>query len=326
MKENLISQKPYGNGSLFLGPLVLPAAIAGGASLIGGFLSSKGQESANQTNIDIMREQNQWNLDQWNRENEYNTPSAQLARLKEAGLNPNLIYGSGQAVQTAATSPRSAGAHVNNAATGYAQGISGAVGSFMNVLLNQQNLSKIQAQTDLIKEQADLARVLQNLGTVRAVTTEKQGNFYDTSSSLNLARTELITAQIENIDAQTLATRAATTTKETFNKYADDLYRGKVSLQNSARQLNDAQRHALSEKIAQAWYLLDAQAKGIHSQIVTNAARVDQIDQYIKNLQAGEEAQKLKNDILDNIHDYRHINAFFDALWNAVNPLKSVTP
>lgn len=29
----------------------------------------------------------------WNMQNEYNTPANQMARLKEAGLNPNLIYG-----------------------------------------------------------------------------------------------------------------------------------------------------------------------------------------------------------------------------------------
>ncbi|AXH71941.1 MAG: DNA pilot protein [Microviridae sp.] len=34
-------------------------------------------------------------LADWNRENEYNSPSGQMARLKAAGLNPNLVYGHG---------------------------------------------------------------------------------------------------------------------------------------------------------------------------------------------------------------------------------------
>lgn len=33
-------------------------------------------------------------LEKWNRENEYNSPSAQMARLRDAGLNPHLAYGS----------------------------------------------------------------------------------------------------------------------------------------------------------------------------------------------------------------------------------------
>lgn len=34
-------------------------------------------------------------LEQWNRENAYNSPKQQMQRLKEAGLNPNLVYGKG---------------------------------------------------------------------------------------------------------------------------------------------------------------------------------------------------------------------------------------
>lgn len=34
-------------------------------------------------------------IEQWNRENTYNSPTAQMERLKQAGLNPNLVYGGG---------------------------------------------------------------------------------------------------------------------------------------------------------------------------------------------------------------------------------------
>lgn len=39
----------------------------------------------------------QWNRDlaMWNMTNAYNSPAEQMARLKAAGLNPNLVYGSG---------------------------------------------------------------------------------------------------------------------------------------------------------------------------------------------------------------------------------------
>jgi len=40
---------------------------------------------------------NQYNIDQWNRENAYNTPANQMSRFKDAGLNPALIYGQGDA-------------------------------------------------------------------------------------------------------------------------------------------------------------------------------------------------------------------------------------
>lgn len=44
-------------------------------------------------NLNLARQQNRWNIEQWNRENAYNSPSAQMARFKAAGLNPDLMYG-----------------------------------------------------------------------------------------------------------------------------------------------------------------------------------------------------------------------------------------
>lgn len=45
----------------------------------------------------LAEQQNQFNIDMWNRQNEYNSPAAQMKRFSEAGLNPNLIYGQGNA-------------------------------------------------------------------------------------------------------------------------------------------------------------------------------------------------------------------------------------
>ena len=40
---------------------------------------------------------NKQNVEFWKMQNAYNTPKAQMGRLTDAGLNPNLIYGSGSA-------------------------------------------------------------------------------------------------------------------------------------------------------------------------------------------------------------------------------------
>lgn len=71
----------------------------------GGF-NYAAQKQANETNLQITRETNaanrqlaeyEWNknLEMWNRQNQYNSPAAQMQRYKDAGLNPNLIYGQG---------------------------------------------------------------------------------------------------------------------------------------------------------------------------------------------------------------------------------------
>lgn len=41
-------------------------------------------------------------LADWQMQNQYNSPQAQMARLKAAGLNPNMVYGHGQVEQQAA--------------------------------------------------------------------------------------------------------------------------------------------------------------------------------------------------------------------------------
>lgn len=52
------------------------------SSVVGNATRKKAQERAQKANIEF-----------WKMQNAYNTPTAQMARLKEAGLNPRFIYG-----------------------------------------------------------------------------------------------------------------------------------------------------------------------------------------------------------------------------------------
>lgn len=47
----------------------------------------------------------EYNYGLWQEENAYNDPSAQMERLKNAGLNPNLVYGSGATTLAARSTP-----------------------------------------------------------------------------------------------------------------------------------------------------------------------------------------------------------------------------
>ena len=91
---------------------------AGGflGSIFNGAMGYLGQKQANETNLRIARETNEanrqlaqyeWNknLEMWNLQNMYNSPASQMQRFKQAGLNPNLIYGQGNA-GNATTLPR----------------------------------------------------------------------------------------------------------------------------------------------------------------------------------------------------------------------------
>ena len=76
------------------------AAIAGaginaGSSILGGILNFFSNSSTNDRNERLMREQWERELRMWKMNNAYNDPSAQMERLRRAGINPALAYASG---------------------------------------------------------------------------------------------------------------------------------------------------------------------------------------------------------------------------------------
>lgn len=96
------------------------AAIGAGAGLLGSFLGIGSQKSTNKTNLEMMREQNDFNAKQaeiqrtWQQRmmNQYGTAQAQAAQYRAAGLNPQLAnispqsVGSGSTAQAAESIPQ----------------------------------------------------------------------------------------------------------------------------------------------------------------------------------------------------------------------------
>lgn len=56
-------------------------------------------------NLQLAMLQNKWNRKQWQMENAYNSPSAQIQRMRAAGLNPDMMYGGGVSGNLSAFSP-----------------------------------------------------------------------------------------------------------------------------------------------------------------------------------------------------------------------------
>lgn len=75
------------------------SAAINAAATIGGTLLQ------NRSNKKLAQYSFNKNLDMWEKQNEYNSPKNQMKRLKEAGLNPHLIYGKGT-VGNAQTMPQ----------------------------------------------------------------------------------------------------------------------------------------------------------------------------------------------------------------------------
>lgn len=92
------------------------AALVQGISSAGNLISTalqihanrKADERQNQWSIEAQNRANAENERFWNLQNDYNSPNAQMQRLKMAGLNPNLVYGNGVTTQAGNIAPSKA--------------------------------------------------------------------------------------------------------------------------------------------------------------------------------------------------------------------------
>lgn len=118
-------------------------------------------------------------LEAWNRQNEYNSPTAQMARLREAGLNPNLVYGKG-ADNTAMAINRPQAMPWNPKPPD--------VSGLANSLFAGADLAMKQAQTDLVRKQMtvlDQDMMLKSAQTAQTLqNTAKTQQQYEQAQSL----------------------------------------------------------------------------------------------------------------------------------------------
>lgn len=214
------------------GAAALSAGLSAGSGIVGAgaqlYTNRKNREfEAEQSqlqrdwNEEMYNKQNAWNYEMWQKQNEYNSPSAQLERLRDAGLNP-LFYGldgTGNASELTAAQPLGyERATVGNQINPFSVGVDSA--------LKVAQVSNIQANT------------------------AKQNNENVTET----ARREKLLAEIENTK-QTLQNLKAqegltNSQKEEIDKrlaWADRLNEAIIAEKQSSAALNDAQKKRIEE-------------------------------------------------------------------------------
>lgn len=102
----------------------------------------------------LMDKQNQQQIDFWKMNNDYNTPFAQRARLEQAGLNPDLMYGGSGSV-TPSQMPGAAAGSAPNVDYGDTSGaFANGIRLAQQASLIDAQISKIEAENKLLAEQA----------------------------------------------------------------------------------------------------------------------------------------------------------------------------
>lgn len=130
-------------------PVLGAALIKGIGDMFSGILGSSAQDSANRTNIQLQRESQAWQESMWSKQNEYNSPAAQIQRMKQAGLNPALMYSqgdTGNAGSVGSVPP----AHVQPV-MGMAQGIGNVGDTIFNAMIQNEQVKQMRAQTKLME-------------------------------------------------------------------------------------------------------------------------------------------------------------------------------
>ena len=166
-----IGESPLmGHSEKHIAPLVLGGIIAAGASLAGNAIGASSQSATNDANVEINRQNNQFNADQaamqrqwqtdmWNRNNRYNSPNEMISR----GLNPfigsNIGAGvskapaSGGAAATASPSPslqafRPDFSDVGTALASMAQARASMMNAEQNAALTPYRINQILGDTN----------------------------------------------------------------------------------------------------------------------------------------------------------------------------------
>lgn len=104
-------------------------------------------------NENALRQQREWALQDWSMQNEYNSPAAQMERLKAAGLNPHLVYGNGADAQGGIVRPTST-PDMKFQAPDFSP-LGNAFKDYFSVKMMQQQFDNLQAQNDILRYQAE---------------------------------------------------------------------------------------------------------------------------------------------------------------------------
>lgn len=158
-------------------------------------------------NEEMMDRQRSWALEDWNRQNEYNLPANQMQRLKDAGLNPHLIYGNGN-VTVASTQPiKSSGVQSWNPKPVDFSGIGNALSQYFQIQLSQAQLDNLRVQKTVMEQEAlnkETERKRMEVGMgLTGVQTDRAK--FDLELAKDLRSTDILTrtAALNKLNAET---------------------------------------------------------------------------------------------------------------------------
>ena len=159
------------------------AAIQSASSLLGTFMDLGSNVLTNRANRKwnekMYGRQREDALADWQRQNAYNHPSEQMKRLREAGLNPNLVYDNG-ATTTGATVRSADVKPWNPEAPKFNINQGAALATYYDTQVKQAQTDNLRAQNTVLLQDAELKKaqeVGQQASTLKTLQDTKTSQF-----------------------------------------------------------------------------------------------------------------------------------------------------
>lgn len=275
------------------------AAIA--ASVIGSVVNFFSTKSTNEKNAELMREQNEFNASQVDKQNAYNSPSAQVERVKAAGLNPSFFFGSGAGI----VNTQSSAASGSGLPSLVAPQISSD--SVARTLFDNQRL-----KNETIKTEAEIDKYLSESESLKTATQQAKDSYDE---------------RMKNIASQTFKNDADRLHAEELAKseYARRLEMFK-NIESMDYNIQLLQERANSERWTQQ--KLEAEIDRIYT--LTPVEEKNLMSQYNLNEQNAKVAaatiNKINQDVKNAVKEGRRIDAlaFSQMMDNAVKEVRSL--
>lgn len=182
-------------------------SLATALPIIGPVIGAFAQGSQNRKNRRFTRQmyalQREHALQDWHMQNEYNSPINQMARLRDAGLNPNLVYGDGVTGNASGSARSSSVNEMNQRAPDW-----GAVGNmaassiamYQDIKLKEAQINNLEVDNTVKAQHAELMAT----DRMKRLLEIKTGNLdYDIKNSIKDYQIEFAKLQNRKLLAET---------------------------------------------------------------------------------------------------------------------------
>ncbi len=279
----------------------LISAISSAATGIGSFIGNIVQNrKQRQWNEKMYNKERADNLEYWNMQNAYNAPTAQMQRLKEAGLNPNLVYGNGTVANNASAPDNAKHQPLERKPVNL---------DLHSPIAAYQNFKSQTAQTELTQKNIEIAeqdKLLKSLTGANMVIKNLSDKFdYDLKSELkettvNMAEENLRKVNIENQIALNRDEREAITQATNLQEAAQRIISSRIQNAQTEQQTRNLKEQL--ESIQKDNTLKDLEIelakKGIYK---GDPAWMRVLLQYIQNPESQKQVQDFLKDIKNEI-------------------------